>query len=209
WKRHLVVKLLGITVETCTKEELEPGYSLLKDFVREALHDNFLLVRVEARQVFSSLYDTWPERVHEFVYMPAPRIRAVLMVDVYATTGIGLALQHKFPSKACPRPAAVKSDPPKVVDHCRRPAAAVGPETCNVVDFHMLLAVQLLVVLFTTTVAFWAHVKGQTTHEQSCGEGEASPMFESTKHPTMQTRSKEPLCSMDVQEVVVNDLALV
>ncbi|KAH9070923.1 hypothetical protein Ae201684P_010892 [Aphanomyces euteiches] len=30
WKRHLVVKLLGITVETCTKEELEPQYSLLK-----------------------------------------------------------------------------------------------------------------------------------------------------------------------------------
>ncbi|KAH9087813.1 hypothetical protein Ae201684P_020663 [Aphanomyces euteiches] len=59
WKRHLVVKLLGITVETCTKEELEPQYSLLKEFVREALHDNFLLVRVEARQVFSSLYDTW------------------------------------------------------------------------------------------------------------------------------------------------------
>ncbi|KAH9181402.1 hypothetical protein AeNC1_016622 [Aphanomyces euteiches] len=59
WKRHLVVKLLGITVETCTKEELEPEYLLLKDFVREALHDNFLLVRVEARQVFSSLYDTW------------------------------------------------------------------------------------------------------------------------------------------------------
>ncbi|CAK4210372.1 unnamed protein product [Aphanomyces euteiches] len=87
WKRHLVVKLLGITLESCTKEELEPEYSLLKDFVREALHDNFLLVRVEARQVFSSLYDTWPERVHEFVYMPAPRIRAVLMVDVYATTG--------------------------------------------------------------------------------------------------------------------------
>ncbi|CAK4673177.1 unnamed protein product, partial [Aphanomyces euteiches] len=58
WKRHLVVKLLGITVETCTKEELEPQYSLLKEFVREALHDNFLLVRVEARQVFSSLYDT-------------------------------------------------------------------------------------------------------------------------------------------------------
>ncbi|CAK4766599.1 unnamed protein product [Aphanomyces euteiches] len=59
WKRHLVVKLLGITVESYTKEELEPEYSLLKDFVREALHDNFLLVRVEARQVFSSLYDTW------------------------------------------------------------------------------------------------------------------------------------------------------
>ncbi|CAK4775199.1 unnamed protein product, partial [Aphanomyces euteiches] len=58
WKRHLVVKLLGITVESYTKEELEPEYSLLKDFVREALHDNFLLVRVEARQVFSSLYDT-------------------------------------------------------------------------------------------------------------------------------------------------------
>ncbi|KAH9184511.1 hypothetical protein AeNC1_013513, partial [Aphanomyces euteiches] len=153
WKRHLVVKLLGITVESYTKEELEPEYSLLKDFVREALHDNFLLVRVEARQVFSSLYDTWPERVHEFVYMPAPRIRAVLMVDVYATTGIGLALQRRFPSKACPRPAAVKRDPPKVVNHCRRPAAAVGPDTCNVVDFHMLLVVQLLAVLFTTTVA--------------------------------------------------------
>ncbi|KAH9181313.1 hypothetical protein AeNC1_016711, partial [Aphanomyces euteiches] len=58
WKRHLVVKLLGITVETCRKEELEPQCSLLKEFVREALHDNFLLVRVEARQVFSSLYDT-------------------------------------------------------------------------------------------------------------------------------------------------------
>ncbi|KAH9083188.1 hypothetical protein LEN26_021070 [Aphanomyces euteiches] len=155
WKRHLVVKLLGITVESYTKEELEPEYSLLKDFVREALHDNFLLVRVEARQVFSSLYDTWPERVHEFVYMPAPRIRAVLMVDVYATTGIGLALQRRFPSKACPRPAAVKRDPPKVVNHCRRPAAAVGPDTCNVVDFHMLLVVQLLAVLFTTTVAVW------------------------------------------------------
>ncbi|KAG9416369.1 hypothetical protein AC1031_000767 [Aphanomyces cochlioides] len=155
WKRHLVVKLLGITVETCTKEELEPEYSLLKDFVREALHDNFLLVRVEARQVFSSLYDTWPERVNEFVYMPAPRIRAVLMVDGYATTGIGLALQHKFPSKACPRPAAVKRDPPKVVDHCRRPAAAVEPDTSNVVDFHMLLVVQLLAVLFTTTMAVW------------------------------------------------------
>ncbi|KAH9087983.1 hypothetical protein Ae201684P_022175 [Aphanomyces euteiches] len=99
WKRHLVVKLLGITVETCTKEELEPQYSLLKEFVREALHDNFLLVRVEARQVFSSLYDTWPERVNEFVYLPAPRIRAVLMADGYATTGIGLALQRKFQSK--------------------------------------------------------------------------------------------------------------
>ncbi|KAG9403852.1 hypothetical protein AC1031_005345 [Aphanomyces cochlioides] len=128
------------------------------------------------------------------------------MVDGYATTGIGLALQHKFPSKACPRPAAVKRDPPKVVDHCRRPAAAVEPDTSNVVDFHMLLVVQLLAVLFTTTVAFWTHVKGQTTHEQSCAEGEASPMLESTKHPTMQTRSKEPLRSMDVQ-VVVNDLA--
>ncbi|KAH9087984.1 hypothetical protein Ae201684P_022176 [Aphanomyces euteiches] len=80
WKRHLVVKLLGITVETCTKEELEPQYSLLKEFVREALHDNFLLVRVEARQVFSSLYDTWPERVNEFVYLPAPRIRAITRV---------------------------------------------------------------------------------------------------------------------------------
>ncbi|KAH9092844.1 hypothetical protein Ae201684P_008512 [Aphanomyces euteiches] len=111
WKRHLVVKLLGITVETCTKEELEPQYSLLKEFVREALHDNFLLVRVEARQVFSSLYDTWPERVNEFVYLPAPRIRAVLMADGYATTGIGLALQRKFQSKT---PAAVKRDPPKI-----------------------------------------------------------------------------------------------
>ncbi|KAG9416476.1 hypothetical protein AC1031_000887 [Aphanomyces cochlioides] len=150
WKRHLVVKLLGITVETCTKEELEPQYSLLKEFVREALHDNFLLVRVEARQVFSSLYDTWPERVKEFVYMPAPRIRAVLMADGYATTGIGLALQRKFQSKT---PAGVKRDPPKVVGP--RPAAAVNPVTPNVVDFHMLLVVQLLAVLFTTTVAVW------------------------------------------------------
>ncbi|KAG9416358.1 hypothetical protein AC1031_000756 [Aphanomyces cochlioides] len=209
WKRHLVVKLLGITVETCTKEELEPEYSLLKDFVREALHDNFLLVRVEARQVFSSLYDTWPERVNEFVYMPAPRIRAVLMVDGYATTGIGLALQHKFPSKACPRPAAVKRDPPKVVDHCCRrplpPSSQTHPTwwtfTCSlgcvVHDDRGGMAV---------VAQFWTHVKGQTTHEQSCAEGEASPMLESTKHPTMQTRSKEPLRSMDVQ-VVVNDLA--
>ncbi|CAK4980884.1 unnamed protein product [Aphanomyces euteiches] len=146
WKRHLVVKLLGITVETCTKEELEPQYSLLKEFVREALHDNFLLVRVEARQVFSSLYDTWPERVNEFVYLPAPRIRAVLMADGYATTGIGLALQRKFQSKT---PAAVKRDPPKVVG----PRPAVNPP--NVVDFHMLLVVQLLAVLFTATVAVW------------------------------------------------------
>ncbi|KAH9108229.1 hypothetical protein LEN26_004511 [Aphanomyces euteiches] len=137
-KRHLVVKVLGITVETWTKAELDPRYSLLKEFVREALHDKFLLFRVESRQVFSSLYDRWPERVNELVYMPAPRIRAVLMVDGYASTGIGLALQQKFLSKACPRPAAVKRDPPK---------------TCNVVDFHMLLVVQLLAVLFTTTVA--------------------------------------------------------
>ncbi|KAH9087799.1 hypothetical protein Ae201684P_020649 [Aphanomyces euteiches] len=110
-KRHLVVKLLGITVETCTKEELEPQYSLLKEFVREALHDNFLLVRVEARQVFSvCMIRGTPERVNEFVYLPAPRIRAVLMADGYATTGIGLALQRKFQSKT---PAAVKRDPPR------------------------------------------------------------------------------------------------
>ncbi|CAK4714730.1 unnamed protein product, partial [Aphanomyces euteiches] len=56
-KRHLVVKVLGITVETWTKAELDPRYSLLKEFVREALHDKFLLFRVESRQVFSSLYD--------------------------------------------------------------------------------------------------------------------------------------------------------
>ncbi|KAG9416372.1 hypothetical protein AC1031_000770 [Aphanomyces cochlioides] len=138
--------------------------------------------------------------------MPAPRIRAVLMADGYATTGVGVALHQKFRPKASPRPAAAKRDQPKVVDHCRRPAAAVTPDTSNVVDFHMLLVVQLLAVLFTTTVAFWTHVKGQTTHEQSCAEGESHPIFESTKHPTMQTRSKEPLRSMDVQ-VMVNDLA--
>ena len=33
--------------------------SFLKEFVHEALHDKFLLVRVQARQAFSSLYDTW------------------------------------------------------------------------------------------------------------------------------------------------------
>ncbi|KAG9416490.1 hypothetical protein AC1031_000888 [Aphanomyces cochlioides] len=82
--------------------------------------------------------------------MPAPRIRAVLMADGYATTGIGLALQRKFQSKT---PAGVKRDPPKVVGP--RPAAAVNPVTPNVVDFHMLLVVQLLAVLFTTTVAVW------------------------------------------------------
>ncbi|KAH9087807.1 hypothetical protein Ae201684P_020657 [Aphanomyces euteiches] len=135
-----VVKLLGITVETCTKEELEPQYSLLKEFVREALHDNFLLVRGSSTGLFE------PERVNEFVYLPAPRIRAVLMADGYATTGIGLALQRKFQSKT---PAAVKRDPPKVVG----PRPAVNPP--NVVDFHMLLVVQLLAVLFTATVAVW------------------------------------------------------
>ncbi|KAG9403854.1 hypothetical protein AC1031_005347 [Aphanomyces cochlioides] len=162
-KRHLVVKVLGITVKAWTKEELEPHYSLLKEFVREALHDNFLLVRVEARQVFSSLFDTWPELVKEFVYMPAPRIRAVLMADGYATTGIGVALHQKFRPKASPRPAAAKRDPPKVVNHCRRPAAAVTPDTSNVVDFHMLLIVQLLAVLFTTTVAVWQWSFGRMT----------------------------------------------
>ncbi|KAH9087800.1 hypothetical protein Ae201684P_020650 [Aphanomyces euteiches] len=171
---------------------VEPQYSLLKEFVREALHDNFLLVRVEARQVFSSLYDTWPERVNEFVYLPAPRIRAVLMADGYATTGIGLALQRKI---SIQDPAAVKRDPPKVVG----PRPAVNPP--NVVDFHMLLVVQLLAVLFTATVAvmaavaqFWTtHVKGRTTHARSTSvQGEARPVLESTKHPTMQARSKEP-----------------
>ncbi|CAK4196975.1 unnamed protein product [Aphanomyces euteiches] len=68
------------------------------------------------------------------------------MADGYATTGIGLALQRKFQSKT---PAAVKRDPPKVVG----PRPAVNPP--NVVDFHMLLVVQLLAVLFTATVAVW------------------------------------------------------
>ncbi|KAH9087809.1 hypothetical protein Ae201684P_020659 [Aphanomyces euteiches] len=140
WKRHLVVKLLGITVETCTKEELEPQYSLLKEFVREAPRQ-FL-----AGPCGSSTGLFEPERVNEFVYLPAPRIRAVLMADGYATTGIGLALQRKFQSKT---PAAVKRDPPKVVG----PRPAVNPP--NVVDFHMLLVVQLLAVLFTATVAVW------------------------------------------------------
>ncbi|KAH9087811.1 hypothetical protein Ae201684P_020661 [Aphanomyces euteiches] len=138
WKRHLVVKLLGITVETCTKEELEPQYSLLKEFV------------CVKRSTTISCWSVWkldrPERVNEFVYLPAPRIRAVLMADGYATTGIGLALQRKFQSKT---PAAVKRDPPKVVG----PRPAVNPP--NVVDFHMLLVVQLLAVLFTATVAVW------------------------------------------------------
>ncbi|KAH9148378.1 hypothetical protein LEN26_004512 [Aphanomyces euteiches] len=203
-KRHLVVKVLGITVETWTKAELDPRYSLLKEFVREALHDKFLLFRVESRQVFSSLYDRWPERVNELVYMPAPRIRAVLMVDGYASTGIGLALQQKFLSKACPRPAAVKRDPPKVVDHCRRPAAAVEPDMQRGGLSHAVGCAALGCVVhddrggIAVVAQFWTHVKGQTTHEQPCAEGEASPMLESTKHPTMQTRSKEPLRSMDL-----------
>ena len=46
-------------VATRPKDELEPQFSFLKEFVREALHDKFLLVRVQARQAFSSLYDTW------------------------------------------------------------------------------------------------------------------------------------------------------
>ncbi|KAG9416749.1 hypothetical protein AC1031_001130 [Aphanomyces cochlioides] len=183
-KRNLV---LGITVETWTKEELEPHYSLLKEFVREALHDKFLLVRVEARQVFSSLFDTWPERVKEFVYMPAPRIRAVLMADGYATTGVGVALHQKFRPKASPRPAAAKRDPPKVVDHCRRPAAAVTPDTSNVVDFHMLLVVQLLAVLFTTTMAVWQWRFGRMTKvEPTCDPMPKGKLIPSWNRPSIQ-----------------------
>ncbi|KAH9070924.1 hypothetical protein Ae201684P_010893 [Aphanomyces euteiches] len=189
WKRHLVVKLLGITVETCTKEELEPQYSLLKEFVREALHDNFLLVRVEARQVFSSLYDTWPERVNEFVYLPAPRIRAVLMADGYATTGIGLALQRKFQSKT---PAAVKRDPPKVVG----PRPAVNPP--NVVDFHMLLVVQLLAVLFTATVAV-----EQPTRDPPVSKGSSSRLgIDQASNDASALEGATPLAPMDDVQVV-------
>ncbi|KAH9087808.1 hypothetical protein Ae201684P_020658 [Aphanomyces euteiches] len=167
-----VVKLLGITVETCTKEELEPQYSLLKEFVREALHDNFLLVRVEARQVFSSLYDTWPERVNEFVYLPAPRIRA-----------------RKFQSKT---PAAVKRDPPKVVG----PRPAVNPP--NVVDFHMLLVVQLLAVLFTATVAV-----EQPTRDPPVSKGSSSRLgIDQASNDASALEGATPLAPMDDVQVV-------
>ncbi|KAG9416478.1 hypothetical protein AC1031_000876 [Aphanomyces cochlioides] len=206
WKRHLVVKLLGITVETCTKEELEPQYSLLKEFVREALHDNFLLVRVEARQVFSSLYDTWPERVKEFVYMPAPRIRAVLMADGYDhwhRLGSAAEISIQDPCWCEARPAQGGRSSPccrRQSSHAQRGGlshavgcAALG---CVVHDDSGGMAV---VAQFWTT-----HVQGRT-HARSSVQGEARPVLESTKHPTMQTRSKEPLRSplvpMDVQVV--------
>ena len=53
------MKVVGILVATRPKDELEPQFSFLKEFVREALHDKFLLVRVQARQAISSMYDTW------------------------------------------------------------------------------------------------------------------------------------------------------
>ncbi|KAH9087989.1 hypothetical protein Ae201684P_022181 [Aphanomyces euteiches] len=185
WKRHLVVKLLGIT-----------------EFVREALHDNFLLVRVEARQVFSSLYDTWPERVNEFVYLPAPRIRAVLMADGYATTGIGLALQRKFQSKT---PAAVKRDPPRwsvlalLSIHQRgglSHAAGCAALGCAV---HGDSGGMAAVAQFWTT-----HVKGRTTHARSTSvQGKLVPSW---NRPSIQrckrARRSHPLAPMDDVQVV-------
>ncbi|KAH9087798.1 hypothetical protein Ae201684P_020648 [Aphanomyces euteiches] len=69
---------------------------------------------------------------------------------------IGLALQRKFQSKT---PAAVKRDPPKVVG----PRPAVNPP--NVVDFHMLLVVQLLAVLFTRQ---WRYGSGCPVLDDAC-----------------------------------------
>ncbi|KAH9070925.1 hypothetical protein Ae201684P_010894 [Aphanomyces euteiches] len=203
WKRHLVVKLLGITVETCTKEELEPQYSLLKEFVREALHDNFLLVRVEARQVFRvCMIRGTPERVNDCVSACAAHSCGV-DADGYATTGIGLALQRKFQSKT---PAAVKRDPPKVVG----PRPAVNPP--NVVDFHMLLVVQLLAVLFTATVAVWQRLPSfgrrmskveQPTRDPPVSKGSSSRLgIDQASNDASALEGATPLAPMDDVQVV-------
>ncbi|KAH9087810.1 hypothetical protein Ae201684P_020660, partial [Aphanomyces euteiches] len=191
WKRHLVVKLLGITVETCTKEELEPQYSLLKEFVREALHDNFLLVRVEARQVFSSLYDTWPERVNEFVYLPAPRIRGVdggWVCDHWHRPGSAAEISIQDPCCCEARPSQGGRSSPCCQSTQRgglSHAAGCAALGCAV---HGDSGGMAAVAQFWTT-----HVKGRTTHARSTSvQGEARPVLESTKHPTMQARSKEP-----------------
>ncbi|KAH9051075.1 hypothetical protein Ae201684P_022515 [Aphanomyces euteiches] len=121
----------------------------------------------------------------------------------YATTGIGLALQRKFQSKT---PAAVKRDPPKVVG----PRPAVNPP--NVVDFHMLLVVQLLAVLFTATVAVWQRLPSfgrrmskveQPTRDPPVSKGKLVPSW---NRPSIQrckrARRATPLAPMDDVQVV-------
>ncbi|KAG9416165.1 hypothetical protein AC1031_000563 [Aphanomyces cochlioides] len=73
------------------------------------------------------------EGVDEFVYMPAQCMRALLMVDGYANTAIDMALNQKFRFKATlsTRPAAVKRDSPKVVNHCPRPVAVKPEPQCS------------------------------------------------------------------------------
>ena len=68
--------------------------------------------------------------MHELVYLPAPRIRAVLMVDGYASTGVGMALVQKFKATLSTRPVVVTPDKPSEVN----PPATTKPDTNEVDD---------------------------------------------------------------------------
>ncbi|KAH9070927.1 hypothetical protein Ae201684P_010896 [Aphanomyces euteiches] len=150
------------------------------------------------RSTTISCWSVWkldrPERVNEFVYLPAPRIRAVLMADGYATTGIGLALQRKFQSKT---PAAVKR-PPKVV----------GPllQSPNVVDFTCLLFCSRRVAVWQRLPSFgrrMSKVEQQPRAIHQCPRGSSSRLgIDQASNDASALEGATPLAPMDDVQVV-------
>ena len=57
--RCLVVKQVGIVVQSWSKQELAPYYVRVRDLLHDAVYDEETCIRLAALAAFSKFFDTW------------------------------------------------------------------------------------------------------------------------------------------------------
>ncbi|KAG9406801.1 hypothetical protein AC1031_003126 [Aphanomyces cochlioides] len=114
--------------------------SLLKGVLHQALHDESLTVRVQTREVFVLFCDLWSDRLTEFLYLPSPSIRAII-IHQHADSKIGLALKAKF-VKTPPKPTSL------------RPL----PSADYLLDVHLSFVSQFIVLLCTIVMDVYTSI---------------------------------------------------
>ncbi|KAG9416216.1 hypothetical protein AC1031_000611 [Aphanomyces cochlioides] len=134
-KRDLVIKQFGTLFQTWTQSDLDPHFLKFKGILHEVLYDEILSVRVQAREVFVLFCDVWNDRSTEFLYMPSPSMRSII-IQQQPHTKIGVALKQKFDKTA--------SNPTS-----QRPA--VDRNSC-VRDIHISFALLFILLLFKTVM---------------------------------------------------------